>query len=101
MKNSKLCDATGSCWGHRHELLGIILIILATILTIYTWSGIGIAVMFIVGALLCCYKCFSCHCGHCCDSKDGHHKMGHHDEGCHTDSGEIDSVRKAKAKPKA
>ena len=75
MKNNKYCKVTGGCWGHRHEILGLVLLILATILTIFTANSIGIAAMYLVGLVLCCYKCLAQHCcyskEHCHDSDDG------------------------------
>lgn len=70
MKDSKYKDCTTNCWSHRHELLGLIFLIIATLLTIVSHSGCGIVAMFIVGLVLCCCKhwhpmCYShehCHC---------------------------------------
>lgn len=47
-------------WSCRFELIGVVLLILATLLTILTLNSVGIAAMFLVGLVLCCYKHFSC-----------------------------------------
>lgn len=64
MKNSKYCQITACCWGYRHELLGLILLIIATFLTIATCNSFGIVGMFIVGGVLCFYKHLCCHAHH-------------------------------------
>jgi hypothetical protein len=64
MDNLENCDKKACCWAYRHELLGIILLVLATILTIVTGNGFGIFAMFIAGICLCCYKHICCHIGH-------------------------------------
>ncbi len=66
MKNKKFCETTAGCWSHWHELLGVTLLVLATILTIITCNGFGIIAMFLVGLIMCCHKHL---CGHCCHSK--------------------------------
>lgn len=84
MKDSKHCHSVGCVWGHRHELLGLILLIIATILTVVSYNGFGILAMFIVGAVLCCYKYWHfCHCHHTHDacSSDA--------EQCHVDMSEV------------
>ena len=64
MKNNKNGQATKCCWGYRHELLGLILLVLATILTIITCNSFGIVAMFLVGLVLCCYRYMCCYCCH-------------------------------------
>ena len=64
MEDSKNCHVGNNCWTFRFELVGLILVILATILTLLTLSGLGIAAMFLVGAALCCHKCFFGHHSH-------------------------------------
>ena len=74
MKNSKYCHLTACCWDYRHELLGLILLIIATLLTLATCNGLGIFAMFLVGGVLCCYKHLCCHVSHGdmhCNSADG------------------------------
>ncbi|KTD21574.1 hypothetical protein [Legionella londiniensis] len=57
MKDSN--NFAACAWAYRFEILGLVLLFIATILTLITFNGIGIAAMFIVGAALCCHKCFS------------------------------------------
>lgn len=70
MKNTKSCQTTGCCWSHRHEVLGIVLLILGAILTVITFSGLGIAAMLLVGFAMCCHKHFGCCRSHCDGSQD-------------------------------
>ncbi len=72
MKSKKYGDVTSCCWGYRHELIGLVLLVLATILTLATGNSLGIFAMFIVGAALFCHRCWFWHC----------HKDAH----CHTDT---------------
>lgn len=58
------------CWSYRFELIGLILLVLATILTILTLNSVGIAAMFLVGLVLCCYKHFSCSISGVCHPQD-------------------------------
>lgn len=59
MDDSKECKV--SCyWTYRFEILGLILIFIATVMTIVTFNSLGIAAMFVVGAALCCHKYLSC-----------------------------------------
>lgn len=98
MKDLKNRQVSACGWGHWHELLGLILIVIATLLTLATMNGLGIFMMFFVGGLLCCYRHLSC-----CHVDDNH------DYHCHiTDTNETvvvhkdtrPAVRKAPAKPK-
>jgi hypothetical protein len=62
LKNTK---ADVCCTSHRCEILGIIFLAIATILTLLTFSGVGILGMFIVGLVFCCHKhwgCTRCNC---------------------------------------
>ncbi len=68
MKNSKYCKYTACCWDYRHELLGVILLVIATLLTIATCNSFGIAAMFLVGLVLCCCRHMSCHFTHAHDA---------------------------------
>lgn len=65
MKGSKWCDVGSCCWEMRFEILGLVLIVIATLLTIASHNSFGIVTMFIVGAVLVCYRNglnqFSCH----------------------------------------
>lgn len=58
MKKKKDGQVSG-CMGY-HELFGIIMLILATILTLITCSSLGIVAMFIVGAVMCCHRFVFC-----------------------------------------
>lgn len=58
-----------SClWGYRFELLGLILLVIATLLTIFTLNSVGIAAMFLVALVLCAHGCV---CHHCCKVHPG------------------------------
>jgi len=63
VKNSKYCQMTACCWAFRHELLGIVLLVIAALLTIITFNSFGIVAMFLVGGVLCCYR-HVCHISH-------------------------------------
>lgn len=97
MKSKSDCSSTKRCWGYRHEVIGMVLLVLATLLTLFTGNGFGIAAMFVVGFGLCCYKCFACHCchvhGHC-------HTMECEADECKMDTGTTKRTA-TKAKPKA
>ncbi len=62
MEKNKKPD--GCCTSHRCEIIGIIFLAIATILTLLTFSGVGILGLFIVGLVFCMHK----HLGHrkCC-----------------------------------
>ena len=77
MKDSKYCRMTSCCWGYRHEILGLILLIIATLLTISTYNSCGIVAMFLVGTILCCYKYLGCYKAYNGD---------HCDINCHTEA---------------
>ena len=74
MKDTKACAVKSCCWG-KHEIIGTIFIIVATILTILTHNSFGILGMFIVGVMLLrnqhcnCYCHSSCHTETTCDDK--------------------------------
>lgn len=68
---SKYCK-NGSCWDSRYEILGLVFLIIATVLTIAAWSSLGIVAMFAVGLVLIGHKHFcyigchsSCHTSNC------------------------------------
>lgn len=63
-KNKK---ANACCTSHRCEILGAVLLAIATILTVLTYSGLGIFGMFLVGLVFCCHKHWSCPTESCCD----------------------------------
>ncbi|KTC65181.1 Uncharacterised protein (plasmid) [Legionella adelaidensis] len=64
MNEEKYCETKAYCWAFRYELVGIILLIIATFLTIITLSSLAIAAMFFVGMILCGHKYFSCNVCH-------------------------------------
>ena len=101
MKNKKYCEAKACCWSYRHELLGVILLILATVLTVITCNSFGIVAMFFVGLVLCGHKYLCCHGSHChsneaCDASEGDKPLHKADK-----SQAKKSMMKAKAKIKA
>jgi hypothetical protein len=72
MDKKKNCKVTACFTTHRRELVGGFFLLMATLLTILTFSGIGIFGMFIAGMALCCHKhwcCRNCTCG-CCSSTE-------------------------------
>lgn len=89
MKNSKNCQTTSCGWGHRHELLGFTLLILASVLTVFTQSALAIVAMFFVGVALYCRKFLGCHCCHC-----GYSDLG--DEVCDIGNKAMEKVEKVK-----
>ncbi|GGI80519.1 hypothetical protein [Legionella impletisoli] len=53
-----------SClWAYKYELLGLVLLVIATLLTIFTLNSVGIAAMFLVALVLCGHRCL---CNKCC-----------------------------------
>ena len=69
METNKNSKAGMCCTSHRSEILGIIFLAIATILTILTFNGMGIFGMFLVGSIFCCHKHWGrrCSCGcKCC-----------------------------------
>lgn len=72
----KLCKTGSCCTTHRSEIFGAIFLAVATVLTLFTYSGAGIFGMFMVGLILCIRKqfgCKTCGCGancECCCSMD-------------------------------
>lgn len=76
MENKEQCKIKSCCSTHGCSIAGIILLVLATILTLITLNGAGILGLFIAGVVLCLHKnicCKMCHCGcmnnksACCD----------------------------------
>jgi len=67
----------GCCTSHRCEILGVIMLAIAVVLTLLTFNGAGIFGMFIAGLVFCCHKhwgCRRCHCG-CCGPEMTHCDM--------------------------
>ena len=71
MKESK--NIFKCMWAYRLEILGLALIIIATLLTIATANSLGIAAMFLVALVLCAHRCV---CHKCCNQ-------------CHPDDEEV------------
>lgn len=66
MTNSKGCKVRECLANHRREIVGAFFLLIATLLTVLTFSGIGIFGMFVTGIFLCCHKHMCCRCHHCC-----------------------------------
>ena len=62
------CKVKECLSSHRGEIVGAVFLILATLLTILTFSGLGILGMFVTGLYLCCHKHMCCK--HCHDDKE-------------------------------
>jgi hypothetical protein len=74
----------------RHELLGVVLLIIAAFLTVVTCNGLAIFAMFFAGLVLCCCKHMGCH---------KHHDDGHcHSTDDHCDAHSMDHEEKQAAK---
>ena len=58
MDEKKKGCSIGCFTKYRFELFGILLIGLATILTIISMDSLGIVAMFFIGAVLCCHQCY-------------------------------------------
>lgn len=50
------CSTVRCLIKYRFELVGMALILLATILTVISMSSLGILAMFVIGGLLCCHQ---------------------------------------------
>lgn len=74
------CSKITCLWTLRFEVLGVILLVIATVLTIATHSSLGIVALFAAGVVLClfnklcCYVCPSKHLS-CpvCDTPHSYH----------------------------
>ncbi len=76
MDDKKECKIAACCKSNCCGIIGMILVVLATILTLITLNGAGILGMFVAGLVFCCHKhmsskgcCPGCRCG-CCSSED-------------------------------
>ncbi len=67
MDDKGKCKISECCKNHGCKIFGIILVVIATILTIITFNGLGILGMFIVGLMLCGHKHLSSKMGCGCD----------------------------------
>lgn len=63
MDENNKCSRMHCIIKYRFELLGLVLIALATILTVVSMDSLGIVAMFIIGALLCCHQYCLKSCG--------------------------------------
>lgn len=74
MDHMKSCDTKSDCKMHWCSIFGVIFILLATVLTLFTLNGLGILGMFLVGLMFCCHKKMSsrgcCACCKCCDTSE-------------------------------
>ena len=95
MKNNKNCQITSCGWGYRHELLGLILLIIASVLTVFTTKGLSVAAMFLVGLVLYCHKFLGCHC--CYSETHDHSEDGTCDMATKP-MGKVSKVKKAMVK---
>jgi hypothetical protein len=86
--NLKDCKWGACSWNNRYELLGIVFLVVATILTIIAWDSFGIVAMYIVG-LVCighkhfCYFGCNCQChrnGEICKLDESHLSTKGHDK---------------------
>jgi hypothetical protein len=56
MVKKKASSVMACCWDLRHEVIGIVLVLIATLMTIITYDSFGIVAMFVVGGFLICYR---------------------------------------------
>lgn len=77
MRKMELCKMSRCLWGIRFEILGVILLVIGTVLTISSGSGLGIIALFASGIVLClsnkfCYSMCSPKQASCpiCDDPD-------------------------------
>lgn len=61
MKKMEFSQITPCLWALRFEVLGIILLIIATCLTIITRNSFGIVALFAAGIVLCLFNKFCCY----------------------------------------
>jgi len=92
-EGKKCCGVLGHLWHRKSELLGGLLIVLAAIATLLSFSGLGLFGMFLAGVALICKNHWKCPC---CYSQSCHL------ESCHTDKSAMccdeEPVKKTKAK---
>ena len=66
------CNTASSCCGkHGSMICGVILLVIASILTLITLNGLAIFGMFLVGIVMTCHKHLRSSCDNsdpCCDS---------------------------------
>ena len=89
-KDSKCCSVLGITSLKKSQIFGLVVIVLAILLTFVTLEGLGILGMFIAG--LCMFKSsYGCKC--CCHQSC--------EKSCHTEHECSDVKVEKKAKPKA
>ncbi len=70
MDTEKNCKISACCRTHGCKIVGMVLLVIATILTIITYNGMGIFGLFIVGLVFCCHDHLSCKShSACCDDE--------------------------------
>jgi hypothetical protein len=60
--NLKDCKWGACSWDNRYELVGVIFLVIATVLTIIAWDSFGIVAMYVVGLVCIGHKHF-CYVG--------------------------------------
>jgi hypothetical protein len=97
MENEKkCCGFFGHIWYRKVEILGVVLVVLASVASLLSFSGLGLLGMLLVGWGLISRHCMKCRCSSCCYE-------GCEDKNCETTAGdvcEIKPVKKTKAKAK-
>ena len=63
-EGKKCCGVLGHLWHRKSEVLGGLLIVLAAIATLLSFSGLGLFGMFLAGVALTCKHHWKCRC--CC-----------------------------------
>lgn len=89
----------GYIWYRKVEILGVVLVVLASVASLLSFSGLGLLGMLLVGWGLISRHCMKCRCSsYCC------YNEGCEDKNCEMTAGdvcEIKPVKKTKAKAKA
>lgn len=72
MDNKEACKSKEACHTPRCKIIGAIMLVIATILTLITLNGLAIFGMFVVGLVFCCHQHFMSKCccvtsSSCCD----------------------------------
>lgn len=82
MKRLKSNTSRTCHWANRFEVIGAILILIASIITILTFDSVGIAAMFLVGLIFCGHKHLTCRTSEACepDCMDETVVTSHHDK---------------------
>jgi hypothetical protein len=74
-EEKKCCSMMGHLWHRKSEVLGVLLIVLATIATLLSFSGLGLFGMFLAGVFLVCKRHWKCGCPSECCMKSCHAEM--------------------------